>query len=345
MAALTLPVYILVPQVYADTLGLGLGTVGIVLLIARIFDMLTDPVAGWLSDQYPIKGRHRRPWILVGMVITAVGAWGVLSPFTDMVSPLYLGVASVILYAGWTLINIPLYALGTELSGHEQGRRRLAAWREIMVLLGTVLTLLIVGSFSQEPLVAMTWVKYFTLSVGFAGLVLLWRLPKPIASRSPKKELRINDYFSVFKNKDFRHLLSAYIINGLANGLPATTFLLFVQQVIKAPEYQGYFLLIYFVAGLLAAPIWVKLANKYSHPARIWCIAMIWACSIFMLVGFTSEGTIWLYGLICIGSGLSLGADMIYLLRYRPRLWLKTVKKPNNSAVVYSLRGGAWQQN
>lgn len=311
MAALTLPVYILVPQVYADTLGLGLGAVGVVLLLARLVDMATDPIAGWLSDRIPILGRHRRPWIFIGLGVMSLGAWALLVPVRSMVSPLYLGAASIILYIGWTLISIPLYALGTELGANEGARTRLMAWRESMILFGTVLTLIILGVFATDPLRAMFWVAIFVLCVGSVGFGLLYRLPEPDMHQKTVRDKGLGIYLRVFENKDFRRLLSAYVINGLANGLPATTFLLFVQHALETPEHQGVFLLIYFLSGLLVAPLWVKLARKIGRPALVWSWAMIWACSIFALVGFVDAGDIWLYGVICVGAGLSLGADMI----------------------------------
>ena len=48
---------------YGDHLGLGLTTVGLVLLCARIFDTVTDPIVGYLSDRIGFKGAHRKPWI------------------------------------------------------------------------------------------------------------------------------------------------------------------------------------------------------------------------------------------------------------------------------------------
>ena len=51
LAAISLPLYVYLPTFYAETLGLGLATVGLILLIARIWDLLTDPLVGVLSDR------------------------------------------------------------------------------------------------------------------------------------------------------------------------------------------------------------------------------------------------------------------------------------------------------
>ena len=60
LAALTLPLYIIVPTFYSETLGLSLASVGAALLVVRIFDAVNDPVIGWLADRWrPAMGRRR----------------------------------------------------------------------------------------------------------------------------------------------------------------------------------------------------------------------------------------------------------------------------------------------
>ena len=60
LAALSLPLYIIVPTFYAETLGLSLAAVGAALLVVRIVDAVTDPLIGWLADRWrPRFGRRR----------------------------------------------------------------------------------------------------------------------------------------------------------------------------------------------------------------------------------------------------------------------------------------------
>ena len=56
----TIPVTVYLPAFYADHLGLGLTTVGLVLLIARLGDTLTDPAIGLLSDGWQSPHGKRR---------------------------------------------------------------------------------------------------------------------------------------------------------------------------------------------------------------------------------------------------------------------------------------------
>ncbi|NBC33782.1 MAG: MFS transporter, partial [Alphaproteobacteria bacterium] len=140
LAALTLPAYVYLPRFYAQDVGLGLAVVGLVLLFARIWDVLTDPLIGVLSDRTPVRLGRRRTWVLVGTPLVMVAVWYLLVPAPGAGWPYLLG-WSLVLYLGWTMVILPLTAWGAELSGNYHERTRIAGFREGAVLLGTLVVL------------------------------------------------------------------------------------------------------------------------------------------------------------------------------------------------------------
>ena len=84
LAILLLPLFITVPTYYADDLGLGFTTVGIVLLLARMWDVVTDPLIGILSDRTHHRLGRRRPWLLAGVPLMVLGAWALFRPAADV---------------------------------------------------------------------------------------------------------------------------------------------------------------------------------------------------------------------------------------------------------------------
>lgn len=53
LACAGIPLYIHLPQFAATNLGINLGTLGVVLLAIRAFDLVQDPLIGWAIDQWP----------------------------------------------------------------------------------------------------------------------------------------------------------------------------------------------------------------------------------------------------------------------------------------------------
>ena len=72
IAAMTLPLYIIVPTFYSETLGLSLGAVGAALLAVRIMDAVSDPVIGWLSDRWRPGFGRRRGFFLMALPVAAI---------------------------------------------------------------------------------------------------------------------------------------------------------------------------------------------------------------------------------------------------------------------------------
>ena len=79
IAMLMLPVCVHVPKFYAEQFGLALGAQGLLLLAARGFEALQDPVLGDLSDRACARSIDRRAWIL-GAPLLACASYGLFAP-------------------------------------------------------------------------------------------------------------------------------------------------------------------------------------------------------------------------------------------------------------------------
>jgi len=110
-------------------------------------------------------------------------------------------------------------------------------------------------------------------------------------------------------NKSSRVLFTAFLLNSLVNALPATLFLFYVSLVLKAPSWTGGLLILYFLIGIVALPLWLKI-SKIKGKLFSWIASMALASSAFIFVPFLQEGDLLWFVLITAISGLSLGADM-----------------------------------
>lgn len=306
LAALTLPITIFLPTFYADQVGLGLAATGLILLVARLVDVLSDPIIGIMSDRTEHKIGRRKFWIIAGAPLTIIAAYFLLIP-PDSAGILHLLFWSIALYVGWTCMILPLTALGAELSHSYHERSKISAWREGMIVTGLLIALSLVA-IDQE--LALRNISYF-LMIGIPITALIFFFGLKEKQPQQKSQIKFINGLKILKdNKAFRHLISAYLINGLANALPATLFILFVQHVLKMPDQVGPLLFIYFLSGLAGIPLWTWLSAKFGKH-KTWCFAMIWACVFFCLAFITGEGDYYIFLALCVLTGFSLGADLI----------------------------------
>lgn len=323
LAIPTIPAFVYLPTFYAGTVGLGLTTVGTVLLLARSLDVVTDPLVGMASDRWRSRWGRRKPWIVVGGVIAAVAMVRLFQPPADATAS-YLLIWAIALYLGWTLVAVPYAAWGAELSPDYHERARITGAREGAMILGIVaagglpaLTAYLGGT-ESSGLAAVAWLA---IGVGAPSILLLvWRVgegrqrSRPAAQPAPTAHSRGRLAWStlgeLFSNKPFTRLLSGWFVNGLANGLPAALFPLYLQHALGADQVvSGVLIMAYFVAGIVAIPGWLALSRRHGKH-RVWCWAMILACVAFVWVPFLQPGQIEIFFIICVLTGTALGADL-----------------------------------
>jgi Na+/melibiose symporter-like transporter len=309
LAILGLPLNVYLPSFWGETMGLGLTTVGLVLLATRLFDVVTDPLVGMLSDRTQGRLGRRRPWVAAALPIAAPAVWFLFVPPAGA-GAAHLFVTASLVYLGWTMLNIAHSAWGAELSGAYHQRTRVNAWREAATLGGIVASAVIPAVVAGGIADDLRALAFITLGLAIPALLLLFAVV-PDAQAAPRRAAPglAATLAPLFANAPFRRLLSAWVLNGMANGLPAALFLLVVTHLLAAEDKAGPLLLAYFLAGIIAVPGWTRLAARIGKH-RAWCVAMLWACLVFAFVPLLGPGDWLLFLGISVLSGAALGADL-----------------------------------
>ncbi len=336
LAFVALPLYVLLPNHYARAFGVPLATLGALLLGARLFDALIDPLLGRWSDRLFARAQQLGSlrWVLScaagAAVVLGAGFSMLFFPPVSQLSALlvWAAVSLSVTYAAYSLLTIMHQSWGAMLGGDEAQRSRIVAWREGMGLLGVILA-------SVSPMVVgMTG----TTGLFFLALVLGWwgwtrarqppaadlipaiapaRLPAVstgnLAGASaalPHRGAPLARMWLPFHRPDFRALLAVFVVNGIASAVPATLILFFVQDRLQAPEQmQPLFLGSYFVFAALAIPLWLKVVQRLGL-ARTWALGMLLAVVVFSFAILLGAGDIAGFWLVCALAGVALGTDL-----------------------------------
>ncbi|HBK18358.1 MAG TPA: MFS transporter, partial [Gammaproteobacteria bacterium] len=75
VAAMGMPLAVYLPRFYSEGLGLSLATVGLIFTLARIFDVVTDPLMGLLIDRYDTRWGRRKHWVALSIPLLMVSIW------------------------------------------------------------------------------------------------------------------------------------------------------------------------------------------------------------------------------------------------------------------------------
>ncbi|WP_426228426.1 MFS transporter [Pararhizobium sp. DWP3-4] len=310
LAALGLPLYSLVPTYYTETLGLPIASVGWALLLVRLFDAITDPLAGYAADRINPGFGRRRLLFLLSLPIAALSALMLYWP-ADGAGVVWLAVWGMLTSLGFTLAVVPYSAWGAELVSDYHGRTRLTSAREGLTLLGTLVAIVLPFALGFERQgfsgLAVLGVTVAVLLLVFGGLTV-WIVPEP--TNLTRNTLPLREALSCLgRNKPFLRLIAAFFLNGLANGIPATLFLYFVSARLQLPDMRGPLLFLYFLSAVAGIPLAAWTARKLGKH-RAWAMAMTVACAIFAVAPMLPPGALLPFALICASTGLLLGFDL-----------------------------------
>ena len=290
-----IPIALYLPFVYSKDLGLELADIGLILMLSRISDVITDPLIGYLSDRTKTPFGKRKPWIAAGAVVMMISSYVLFNPgaLGLTVDNYYLLTWSVLLWLGWTMVNIPYYAWGAELAEDYHERTRLTGWRQAFAFLGNVSVLAIpvlsneitgYGAAPKEGLAIIGSMALIALPV-FIGIAIAGVPEKEVYGQT--RASLLTHAKSMVKNGSFMLLFFGFMLMTLGTGWGGATFMLFGAFVVEAEEQTQAILLGYYGANILSLPVWIWVSSKIGKKPT-WVIGgALFVCvtPCFLLLG------------------------------------------------------------
>ena len=300
----TFPVMILLPTFYSEKFGLEISFIGIVLFIARLIDIMTDPIMGWISDKNIIP---RKFWLICGGLL-AILALNKLFIIENIPYKNYLLIWISILYIGWTMFQIPYLSLGYDLESDYFARTKLSAMREFFILLGLFISLGLPLFLEMKSFESLEFLVNVASISGITGIIILLIF---VPDNLKKKKNTLKSFSNLKKNLRFKQFISIFFVNSLANVLPMLLFSFFITDVIGGNDFERQkILFVYFLSALIGIPFWTKF-SKFLSKKNTWSISLISAAFFFSFVLFIDHGDILAFIIISCLTGFCLGADLI----------------------------------
>ena len=317
MAAMGMPVAVYLPRFYSEGLGLSLATVGAIFTLARIWDLVTDPVMGLVIDRFESRWGRRKHWVALSIPVLMLAVWMVFMPNPDSVTPYYLAFWLLVLYVGYTMLTISHLSWGAELASSYDARSRLFGWREIYVIAGMTIVLAIpaflefTGNSAEDIKVAsMGW---FCL-IGFPILVLpvLYSIPDTTAKSQSNIEWR-QALAVIFRNRSMVRLLIADLSRGLGMSVSGALYIFIAATYFALPKHASIALLFYFLSSFLAMPLWMKAAYKFGKDNALKAALGYVVVINLALIPFAEPGNVAVLWIFTISFGMAFGAPPMLL--------------------------------
>ncbi|MFN7114675.1 MAG: MFS transporter [Alphaproteobacteria bacterium] len=304
-----IPLYVLAPDFYAAEYAVSLAALAGVLLLIRLFDAVQDPLIGFFSDRYAAQ---RGKIIAAGFVMFVLGFALLFHPWAA--APLaWFAFCMVVAATGFSVLAINLGALGSLWRRAPAEKARITAMREAIGLCGLVLAITLPGLLQMNLTIKESFSVYalIFLAAAIGCGVVFRRWLAHAALDTTSEETRSSDRWphKVVKTRDGVFYI-VYFLSMLASALPAVLVVFYIRDYLVAEAYLGGFLLLYFLAGLAGMPLWRAAAARWGA-GPVWAASMLFAGVVFAAaVAIPPAGAMGLYAIVCLTSGLALGAEL-----------------------------------
>ena len=311
LAALGLPLAVYIPPFYAGPIGLGVGTVGIIFMVARFWDIFTDPIMGMIVDRYPSKWGKRKHWIAIGVPVLMLAAWFIFFPGGSQ-STFYLIFWLFILYLAFTFVGLTQQAWGVDISKSYNDRSKVYGWREIGSIFGMMSVLALpailenAGSNFTEMIAGMGYFFIIVLPItALIGLIVI-----------PDKERNEGTSFPSFSDlplilKDNRPLIRTLLIEFLcssASSISAVTYIYLAKHVFDLEEISSRILFLYFFAGLLVMPLWMKVSYLIGKSKTLFTSTILCSLTLASYLFINTNDALITLVILTVLYGIGYGA-------------------------------------
>ncbi|MCY3796008.1 MAG: MFS transporter, partial [Gammaproteobacteria bacterium] len=131
------PALVFIPKFYTSDMGVPLALAANIILGVRLFDMVSDPLMGYISDRTQTRWGRRRPWLVVATPILMLGIYQLYLP-PEGAGTMHMLTWMAVVSVGTTMLLIPYYAWAAELSPDYNERSRITGWRSMAGVVGSL---------------------------------------------------------------------------------------------------------------------------------------------------------------------------------------------------------------
>jgi oligogalacturonide transporter len=307
-----------------EVVGLSPALAGVVFAIGKVWDAVTDPLMGYISDRTKSRFGRRRVYFLIGIVpilISFAALWMPIPAGSQLGLFIYYSLAYMLFSTVFTTVMVPYSALNAEMSKDYTVRTRLSGTRIVFsqisaLLAGTVPTLIINAVGGDQGL------GYMVMGIAFAAVYALvwlpvyfgtWELPQESSTAGESGATGVLDVFRqfkrIFRNRSFRIHVGMYVCSYTAVDVLMALFAYYITYYIGRQELYSVAMGSLLLTQILMLPVYVAISNRWGK-GRAFVIGLsLWVVGLLASLALSATSPVVVIAAVCvvIGAGVSAG--------------------------------------
>ncbi|MBN1531552.1 MAG: MFS transporter [Spirochaetes bacterium] len=298
-----------------NVVGIDPAVAGLVLLAPKLWDVVSDPIMGAISDMTSSRWGRRRPYLLLGAVPFGLSFFLMfLAPGyeSEGLRAVHVGIMFALGCTFFTVVNVPYSSMVAEMSDDYNERMSITSFR----MIGSSVGVLLAGGLAM-PLVkaggeGADGFRFMGAVFGaaIAAICLLCFLGTGRAKAlPPKKELPpVREQLRIaLKNFPFLMLMASYMLQSIGIGVLMAGLIYYVKHALKQPEtFMGVVFPILFGVAILFIPVWLKIGVRLGK-IRAYRIGLMLIAVMLVSTFFTTPSQLALFyvQIVLLGIGFS----------------------------------------
>lgn len=317
------------PVFFTNVFGLTAIDAGVLMLAARMFDVVTDPLMGSIADRTKSRWGTYRPWLIWGAIpLGLVFALLLTTPDLGPVGKrIYAYTLYLLMMAVYTMVNVPYGSLLGVMTDDANERNQFSSFRMVGAF---AMGFIVLFSFPylQEMVGGTEAHQYAVLGAAFGGLAAIMTLVCGLLTRERLEPVRaeafsLRPFADLMRNKPWLLLTSAGICTNFFNGFRyAVVAYLFTyclggdvrmgELIINFTVLMSFGEVVCMISGGLS-PVFTSWAGS-KRRAFMWSAVICAAFSVGMYFVPMDKDYMWLTVVMVLGASVGVGF-------YSPLLW------------------------
>lgn len=300
--------------------GISAGLAGLVLLLPRVWNVVTDPLMGAVSDRTRSRWGRRRPYLVAGALLwgAAFAAMFALPANEDpAVTAVWFVAIYLVVNTGVTLYHVPYSAMAPEMTRDYDERLSLVGYKEMAARIAVLLAIAgapLLLEAADTPAQGYRWI-----GLTFGGLIVVSGLVAfattaraPAVDFQPQKMSLREQWVTLKQNRPLGILSLAYLFGNMASVAFSALLIYFITVVHgQSPALMGILYPLGALTSVVLTPVWAKIGARIGK--REACrIAYIGLIVCWLSPGLVPQGAIWaLYLLMFVHGTFNAAAELL----------------------------------
>lgn len=251
--------------------GIAPGTAGLIFMIARIWDAVTDYFMGRISDKTTLKLGRRRPYIIFGSLpvgLLFMALWFV-PPLSDSGRFVYYLGIYILFNTAYTVVAVPYGSLMAQMTQNFNERTVLSSFRVGFSFIGSLFAaagipfLVDILFANHSPTSSYLYMGVIFGTIMTILLIITGTVSKErVEGNRQNYESFLKTISSFFKLKEFRQVSGLYLFNSIGSGIIMALSIFFLSDVLKVGEDAAIFMAIPLITAVCFAPFWTIVSHR-----------------------------------------------------------------------------------